>query len=282
MWSCLGSKMPPLVPPRQEGSPTKLTGAKLRTLTTPGKHFDGAGLYLELTPAGGRYWRMKYRHGGKEKRLVFGVYPEVTLKAARDKATNARKVMQAGIDPGALRKSEKAGAAFDAVNTLEAVARAWLEHQSGRWEPITLHRITASLETYIFKPLGDRPVASVKPGEIMEAVKRIEKAGASDQAGRVLQRVKSLYRWGMTHERIDANPMVDLVARKSGNSASDMAGLWVTSRGLQHTHDIDPVIKRNVEKTYRPNGKLRTPGTSSSRARPIIGCVASIWNCSSS
>jgi integrase len=189
----------------------KLTDAKLRTLSAPGKHFDGAGLYLELTPAGGRYWRMKYRHGGKEKRLAFGVYPAVTLKSARDKAADARKVMRAGVDPGALRKSEKAKAADDAVNTLESVARAWLEHQSGRWEPITLHRITASLETYIFKPLGDRPVASVKPGEIMAAVKRIEKAGASDQAGRVLQRVKSIYRWAVNHERIDANPMVDLV-----------------------------------------------------------------------
>ncbi|MBU3738754.1 MAG: DUF4102 domain-containing protein [Rhodoferax sp.] len=189
----------------------KLTNAKLRTLSTPGKYFDGAGLYLELTRAGGKYWRMKYRFGGKEKRLAFGVYPAVTLAEARDHAVEARKVMRAGVDPGALRKSEKAKAAHDAANTLEAVARAWLSHQSGRWEPITLYRITASLETYIFKQLGSRPVASVKPGEIMAAVKRIEEAGASDQAGRVLQRVKSIYRWAVTHEVIDANPMVDLV-----------------------------------------------------------------------
>ena len=87
---------------------------------------------------------MKYRHGGKEKRLAFGVYPVVTLKAARDKASEARRVLQSGLDPGALHKSDKATAAHDAINTLEAVARAWLAHQSGRWEPITLHRITAS------------------------------------------------------------------------------------------------------------------------------------------
>ncbi len=189
----------------------KLTHTKLRSLDTPGKYFDGAGLYLELTQAGGKYWRMKYRVGGKEKHLAFGVYPAVTLAEARDKAGEARKVMRAGVDPGALRKSEKAKAAHDAANTLEAVARAWLSHQSGRWEPITLYRITASLETYIFKLLGDRPVASVKPGEIMAAVKRIEAAGAGDQAGRVLQRVKAIYRWAVTHEVIDANPMVDLV-----------------------------------------------------------------------
>ena len=129
-------------------------------------------------------------------------------------------MLQAGIDPGALRKSEKAKAAHDAVNTLEAVARAWLAHQSGRWEPITLHRITASLETYIFKSLGNRPVASVKPGEIMAAVKRIEEAGAGDQAGRVLQRVKSIHRWAVNHERIDANPMIDLVPSDSDASPS--------------------------------------------------------------
>jgi hypothetical protein len=73
----------------------KLTDANLRNLTEPGKHFDGGGLYLELTPAGGKYWRLKYRHGGKEKRLAFGVYPAVSLKAARDRAAEARKVLDA-------------------------------------------------------------------------------------------------------------------------------------------------------------------------------------------
>ena len=90
----------------------KLTDAKLRTLSDPGKHFDGAGLYLELTPAGGRYWRLKYRHSGKEKRLALGVYPTVSLKTARDLAGEARKVKQAGGDPGELRKANKAKAQY--------------------------------------------------------------------------------------------------------------------------------------------------------------------------
>jgi len=189
----------------------KLNDAKLRNLTEPGKHFDGGGLYLELTKAGGRYWRMKYRHGGKEKRLAFGVYPAVSLKAARDQATEARKVLQAGDDPGALRKAGKAKAAHEAVNTLEAVARDWLKHQAARWEPATLERIRASLEADIFKPLGARPIASIKPGEVMAAVKQVEARGAGDQAGRILQRVKAVYRWAVTHERIESNPMLDLV-----------------------------------------------------------------------
>ena len=85
----------------------KLTDAKLRNLTEPGKHFDGSGLYLDVTKAGGRYWRMKYRHGGKEKKLAFGVYPIVGLKDARDQAAEARKVLQAGDDPGGSAQGQQ-------------------------------------------------------------------------------------------------------------------------------------------------------------------------------
>lgn len=188
-----------------------LTDAKLRTLSQPGKHFDGAGLYLELTPAGGRYWRLKYRYGGKEKRLALGVYPAVSLKAARDAATEARKLLTAGDDPGALRKTAKAQTAHENANTLEAVALAWLAHQSGRWAPITADRVRASLEGHILPALGARPLTSIRPGELMAAIKAVEARGATDQASRVLQRVKAIYRWAVIHERIELNPMLDLV-----------------------------------------------------------------------
>ena len=189
----------------------KLTDAQLRNLTEPGKHADGNGLYLELTKAGGRYWRMKYRFGGKEKRMAFGVYPTVGLKQARDLTNEARKVLADGGDPGEQRKADKAKTAHEAVNTLEAVASDWMTHQAGRWVPITATRIRASLAADIFKPLGARPIASIKPGEIMAVIKKIEARGAGDQAGRVLQWVKAVYRWAMIHERIEVNPMLDLM-----------------------------------------------------------------------
>lgn len=189
----------------------KLTDAQLRNLTEPGKHFDGNGLYLEVTPAGGRYWRMKYRFGGKEKRMAFGVYPGVGLKQARHDMAQALKVLKDGGDPGELRRAGKAKTAHEAVNTLEAVAGDWMTHQAARWDAVTAGRILASLKTDIFKPLGDRPLASIKPGEVIAAVKKIEARGASDQAGRVLQRVKAIYRWAVIHERLDTNPMLDLV-----------------------------------------------------------------------
>lgn len=189
----------------------KLTDTRLRSLSEPGRYFDGAGLYLELTAAGGRYWRVKYRHGGKEKRLALGVYPAVSLKEAREKLAAARKSMQAGEDPGELRKAAKAKAVHEAANSLEAVTRDWLAHQAGKWAPLTLERVRASLETYIFPKLGARPMASIKAREVRDAVQKVEALGATDQAGRVLQRVKAAFRYAVTHERIESNPMLDLV-----------------------------------------------------------------------
>jgi integrase len=188
-----------------------LTDAKLRTLTTPGKHFDGGGLYLELTKAGGRYWRLKYRHEGKENRLALGVYPAVGLKDAREKAEAARKVIQSGADPAALRDARRAEQAHEAANTLQAVAAAWLAHQSDRWNPDTKARIWQTLKADVFPELGHRPMADIKPVEIMREVQKIESRGAGDQAGRVLQRVKAVYRWAVIHGHLAVNPMLDLV-----------------------------------------------------------------------
>lgn len=189
----------------------KLTDAKLRTLNKPGKHFDGGGLYLELTAAGGRYWRLKYRHGGKEKRLALGVYPAVSLKEARERAAEARQHLQDGADPGMLRKVGKAQAVHEAANTLEAVARDWIKHQATRWSPITQARILASLEADVFPELGARPLAGILPRELMGAVQKIEARGAGEMAARVLQRVKAVYRWAVVHHRITSNPMLDLM-----------------------------------------------------------------------
>lgn len=226
----------------------KLSDVKLRTLTDPGKHFDGGGLYLEVTPAaaagpGGRYWRMKYRFGGKEKRLALGVYPEVSLKLARERREAARAVLSRGRDPLALwhevrelRADDDAAAAWreaaelidagadpaaawrdrrdratrDAAATFEAVAREWLGHQSARWSEGTLRTIRTSLQAEVFPKLGARPMVMIRPREVMEVVKGIEARGVGETAGRVLQRVKAVYRYAVVHGRIEANPMLDL------------------------------------------------------------------------
>ncbi|NIC43106.1 integrase arm-type DNA-binding domain-containing protein [Aquabacterium sp. A08] len=189
----------------------KLNDAALRNLKEPGKHFDGGGLYLELTQAGGRYWRLKYRHGGKEKRLALGVYPATGLKQARELATQARKTLAEGQDPGALKQQAKAKSKHEAANTLRAVTEDWLKHQATRWAPVTLARIRASLEANIYPELGDRPMAGVAPLDLKRAVAKIEARGSGDMAARVLQRMKAAFRWALVHERIEHNPMLDLV-----------------------------------------------------------------------
>ena len=188
----------------------KLTDAKLRNLKEAGKHFDGGGLYLEVSATGGRYWRLKYRHGGKENRLSFGVYPEVSLKAARERQVEARAILALGDDPAAAKRDAAAQAQREAAVTFDAVAREWLGHQSGRWTADTLDAIRKSLEAAVLPKIGARPMAHIRPREVMDIVKGIDARGAGETAGRVLQRVKAVFRYAVVHERIDSNPMLDL------------------------------------------------------------------------
>ncbi len=191
--------------------PRMLTDAFLRNLTKTGKHSDGAGLYLELTQAGGRYWRLKYRVAGKEKKLALGVYPAVSLKEARHKADEARRQIKNGEDPSADRKAAKAKAKHEASNSFKAVSLEWSEHQAGKWTSETRQRNMSRLERDLYPVLGARAMASIQPGEVLAVIKQIEARGAGDQAGRALQSVKAIYRWALVHGRIEANPMLNLV-----------------------------------------------------------------------
>lgn len=168
-------------------------------------------MFLHITEAGGRYWRLKYRHGGKEKLLALGVHPAVGLKDARERREAARQALGRGDDPGELRKAAKAKAVHEATNTLQAVAEDWLMHQAGWWEPVTLARTRASLEADVFPTLGSLPIVSVTTLQVMALVKKIEKRGAAEIAGRVLQRIKAIYRYAVTYQRIEHNQMLDLV-----------------------------------------------------------------------
>ena len=185
----------------------KLTDAQLRNLSEPGRYFDGGGLYLELTGAGGRYWRLKYRHGGKEKRLAFGVYPEVSLKGARAQSAEARKVLKSGGDPGELRKTEKAKAQHEAVNTLEAVARDWMHTRPAAGMPQRLGASGALLKPTFSRRWVSRPLVCIKPGEVMVAVKKIEATwSARTRRAACCSGSRPYLRWAVMHERIGTNP----------------------------------------------------------------------------
>jgi integrase len=173
------------------------------------KIFDSGGLYLEVSVAGGKYWRWKYRFGGKEKRLAFGVYPDVSLKAARGKRDDAREQLAAGIDPGEARKAKKIAQA--GAESFEAVAREWHAKFSPGWVASHGDRILRRLEKDLFPWLGKRPIAEIKAPELLAVLRRIESRGAQETAHRAMQNCGQIFRYAVATGRAERDPIGDLL-----------------------------------------------------------------------
>lgn len=188
-----------------------LSEAKLRTLKTPGKHFDGGGLYLEITNSDGYYWRLKYRFGGKEKRLAFGVYPTVSLKQARLLRDDAKRQLAGGADPGELKRAAKLKARSDSANSLVSVADAWMAHAGTKWTPTHAARIRAAFEANVFPALGSRPISEITASDVKAVIKKLEGRGVGETASRVLMRIRAVFRYAVVHEVIASNPLSDLI-----------------------------------------------------------------------
>lgn len=171
---------------------------------------DGGGLYLEVAPMGGRYWRLKYRFAGKEKRLAFGVYPEVSLAEARAHRDKARKALANHADPAELERERKRQFALNASTTFEAVAREWHERNLGKWTPNYGSDILHRLETDVFPELGARPVADLNPVQVLTALRKIEKRGAHEMARRTQQYCGQIFRYAVVTGRAERNPAADL------------------------------------------------------------------------
>jgi Arm DNA-binding domain len=133
----------------------------------PYKLADGAGLYLEVMPNGSRYWRLKYRFGGKEKRLALGVYPSVTLKAARKAARDARDTLAEGTDPGEIKRQDKLARVVGTANSFRAVALEWYDQEKPHWSESHIKRAKWLLENNLFPWLGHRPIAEINPPELL-------------------------------------------------------------------------------------------------------------------
>lgn len=176
----------------------------------PHRLFDSGGLYLEVSPAGGKLWRLKYRYGGKEKRLALGAYPDTGLRDARERRDAARKLLAAGVDPGEQRKAEKAAGAERAANSFEVIAREWHRKQSAAWVELHASRIMLRLENDIFPWIGARPVADISARELLATVNRIVDRGAVESAHRVLQNCGQVFRYAIATGRATRNPAADL------------------------------------------------------------------------
>src|SRR6187401_2408287 len=167
----------------------KLTDAQVRRAKPAARTqrlFDGGGLYLEITPSGGRLWRYKYRFGGKEKLLSLGTLDQKTLKEARAAHRAARELLASGVDPSVVRKIEKATRNAKAADSFELIAREW--HATIHVNKVSeghAERTLIRLEQDIFPWLGDLPIIEIKPMMLLQALRRIEARGAIETAHRV-------------------------------------------------------------------------------------------------
>lgn len=176
----------------------------------PVRLFDERGLYLEIAPSGGKWWRFKYRFDGKEKRLSLGVYPDVALKDARDRRDKARKLLADGVDPGENRKAQKLARSDQAANSFEVVAREWFAKFKPQWTDGHSEKIIARLERDIFPWVGGRPIADLKAPEILACLRRVEKRGAVETAHRGLQNCGQVMRYAIATGRAERDIAADL------------------------------------------------------------------------
>ena len=170
--------------------------------------YDERGLYLEVSPNGGKWWRLKYRFNGKEKRLSLGVYPDVSLKDARERRDEARKLVANDIDPSEHRKTHKL--ANGEGNSFEAVAREWFTKNSPSWSADHADRIKRRLENDIFPWIGGKPIGNIAVPELLSVIRRIENRGALETAHRALGNCSQVFRYAVATGRAERDPTGDL------------------------------------------------------------------------
>jgi integrase len=178
--------------------------------TKPYKMGDAGGLYLEVAPAGGKWWRLKYRFGGKEKRISLGTYPDVGLKDARERRDEARKLLANGIDPGENRKAQKAAKVERSANSFEVIAREWFEKNRETWAPSHADKIIKRLENDVFPWLGGKAIAEITAPDVLAVLRRIESRGTLDTAHRASGNCSQVFRYAIATGRALRDPVPDL------------------------------------------------------------------------
>lgn len=190
-----------------------LTNTEVRNLQPKDKQYkaaDSGGMYLDVRTNGAKYWRLKYRFGGKEKLLALGIYPDVGLKDARKRRDDAKRLIDEGIDPGQQRKVEKLTAVLSSANTFQAIAIEWQEHNEKHWASITAHKIKAAFEAYVLPHIGVLPIADVKPAALLAMIRKVEVTGKNETAHRLRAWCSQVFRYGIQTQRCEHDPAADL------------------------------------------------------------------------
>lgn len=174
------------------------------------KKSDEKGLFIMVNPSGSKYWRLAYRYAGKQNTLPLGVYPDVSLKEAREQRDDARRQLRDGIDPSIKRKMDKQAKVISAANSFEAVGREWHEKFKTRWSENHSQKILTRLEKDLFPWLGKRPISEIEPPELLLTIRRIENRGALETAHRTLQICGQIFRYAISTARAVRDLSADL------------------------------------------------------------------------
>jgi len=166
---------------------------------------DGGGLYLQVTPSGGKWWRFKYRLDGKEKLISFGVYPDISLAEARNKRHEARNLVVNGLDPSTEKKAAKQAKAELKANSFEVIGRDWHKHMVGKkeWMPEHAKNIMHRLEKDVFPWIGSKSISEITAKEIKAILDRIKSRGVVETARRVLTVIGQVYRYAIMTDRAE-------------------------------------------------------------------------------
>lgn len=186
----------------------------------PYKMADGGGLHLLVKTNGSRYWRLKYRIDGKEKLLALGVYPDVSLADARAKRDEARKGIAGGIDPLEAKKEQKVEREAQVKNTFQEIALEWHNMKVKKWSAGYASDILEAFNKDVFPFIGQRPIADIKPLELLNVLKKMEDRGATEKAKKVRQRCGEVFRYAIVTGRAEYNPAPELTSAMQGHEST--------------------------------------------------------------
>ncbi len=203
-----------------------LTDAAVRAAKPRDKAYklaDGQGMYLHVAPNGAKYWRMKYRVDGKERVHAIGVYPAVSLLAARKARDGIKEQMRAGLDPSHEKRRVKLEAGLRCMNSFEAIAREWHEAKCQTWKSSYADGVISLLEKELFPALGARPIAEITAPELLGVLRKIEARGALEMSKKSMQLAGQIFRFGIATGRAERDPTPDLKGALKTRKVKHMA-----------------------------------------------------------
>ena len=201
---------------------------RLRPKERPFKVSDNHGLYLLVHPNGGRYWRMDYRFVGKRCTLALGVYPEVSLKDAREKLSSARKLLQKDIDPAAYRRLTRGVGEISADHRFKAVADEWLSKMEAEGRSAATLEKMRWLLSFAEPLIGNRPIGEISAPELLTVLRTVEKRGRYETARRLRSTCGAVIRYAIA------------TGRAERNVAQDLQGALITPKVNHYASIIEP------------------------------------------